>query len=56
MVFIDKMHFYYKKIDNGKVTQPEGEKNELPFRFINTHSINAFSWYHEMDLHSILCS
>ena len=38
MVFIDKMHFHYKKIDNGKVTQPESGKNELPFRFINTHS------------------
>ena len=38
MVFIDKMYFYYKKIDNGKVTQPESGKNELSFQFINTHS------------------
>ena len=38
MVLIDKMHFYYKKIDNEKVTQPESVKNELPFWFINTHS------------------
>ena len=43
MVFIDKIHFYYKKIDNGKITQPESEKNELPFWFINTHSIFNFS-------------
>ena len=38
MVFIDEMHFYYKKINNGKVTPLKSEKNELPFRFINTHS------------------
>ena len=42
MVFIDKIHFYYKKIDNGKVTQSENEKNELPLQFINTHPINIF--------------
>ena len=42
MLFIDKMHFYCKKIDNGKVTQAESEKNELPFRFINTHSTKSF--------------
>ena len=59
-MFIDKMHFYYKKINNGKVTQPESEKHELLVWFINTHS-SAFLVYpptptHPKTLHIYLHS